>query len=97
MATWLARLDDGTGGCAPAAIEREFRRYLACGILAHGFARARCADCGHDFLIAYSCKGRGVGPSCNTRRMVETAHLAEHVIACLAVRQWVLSVPKRLR
>ena len=98
LATWLALQDDGTGGCAPAAIEREFRRYLACGILAHGFARARCADCGHDFLIAYSCKGRGVGPSCNTRRMVETAaHLAEHVIACLAVRQWVLSVPKRLR
>ena len=43
LATWLALLDDGTGGYAPAAIEREFRRYLACGILAHGFARARCA------------------------------------------------------
>lgn len=37
-------------------IEREFRRYLECD----GFARVRCADCGHDFLIAYSCKGRGV-------------------------------------
>ena len=51
-----------TGGCAPAAVEREFRRYLECGILAHGFARARCADCGHDFLIAYSCKGRDICP-----------------------------------
>jgi len=78
--------------------EREFRRYLDCGILAHGFARARCADCGHDFLIAYSCKCRGVCPSCTTRRMVETAaHLADHVIPRLPVRQWVLSVPKRLR
>ena len=68
------------------------------GILAHGFARARCADCGHDFLIAYSCKCRGVCPSCTTRRMVETAApLADHVIPRLPVRQWVLSVPKRLR
>ncbi|MBN8520242.1 MAG: transposase, partial [Candidatus Accumulibacter sp.] len=34
----------------------------------------------------------------NTRRMVETdAHLADHVFPRLPVRQWVLSVPKRLR
>ena len=98
LATWLALQDDGAGGTAPAATEREFRRYLECGILAHGFARARCGGCGHDFLIAYSCKGRGVCPSCTTRRMVETAaHLADHVIPRLPVRQWVLSVPKRLR
>ena len=29
------------------------------GDVAHGFARARCGDCGHDFLIGYSCKCRG--------------------------------------
>ena len=30
--------------------------------------------------------------------MVETApHLTDHVLPCLPVRQWVLSVPKRLR
>jgi hypothetical protein len=94
LATWLALQEDGAGATAPAAIEREFRRYLECGILAHGFARARCGECGHDFLIAYSCKGRGVCPSCTTRRMVETAaHLADHVIPRLPVRQGVLSVP----
>ncbi len=44
------------------------------------------------------CKGRGVCPSCNTRRMVETAaHLSDHVFPRLPVRQWMLSVPKRLR
>lgn len=59
---------------------------------------ARCDDCGHDYFVAFSCKGRGVCPSCNTRRMVETAaHLADHVFPRLPVRQWVLSVPKRLR
>ena len=98
LATWLALHDEGAGETAPAATEREFRRYLECGILAHGFARARCADCGHDFFVAYSCKCRGVCPSCTTRRMVETAaHLADHVIPRLPVRQWVLSMPKRLR
>ena len=98
LATWLALHDDGCGGHAPALTEREFRRYLECGILAHGFARARCPDCGHDFLVAYSCKGRGICPSCTTRRMVETAaHLVDHVFPRLPVRQWVLSLPKRLR
>ncbi|MFQ5538600.1 MAG: transposase, partial [Gemmatimonadota bacterium] len=42
----------------PSSVERDFRAYLRCGILAHGFAR---------------------------------------VLPWLPVRQWVLSVPKRLR
>ena len=80
FATWfaLAGEGDGDGDPVPSHVEREFRRYLECGILAHGFARARCGQCGHDFLIAFSCKGRGVCPSCNARRMVATAaHLTE--------------------
>ncbi|NIV49573.1 MAG: hypothetical protein GWN46_23635, partial [Gammaproteobacteria bacterium] len=78
--------------------EAEFRRYLECGILAHGFARARCSTCRQDFLVAFSCKGRGICPSCNARRMAETAaHLVDHVFPQVAVRQWVLSFPKRLR
>ncbi len=37
-------------------------------------------------------------PSCNARRMVATAaHLADHVLPDLPLRQWVLAVPKRLR
>lgn len=98
LETWLELASGPSGESPPAYVERTFRRYLECGILAHGFARAYCDECQHDFLIAYSCKGRGVCPSCNTRRMVETAaHLADHVFPRLAVRQWVLSVPKRLR
>jgi hypothetical protein len=79
-------------------VRKAFEKYLECGIFSHGFARARCDDCGHDFLVAFSCKGRGVCPSCTTRRMAETAaHLTDHVFPRLPVRQWVLSVPKRLR
>ena len=98
FATWLDLASGEFGVAPPGYVERTFRRYLECGILAHGFARAYCDTCQHDFLIAYSCKGRGVCPSCNTRRMAETAaHLVDHVFPPLPVRQWVLAVPKRLR
>jgi hypothetical protein len=94
----LARQEHDDGGGVAQHVEGEFRRYLECGILAHGFARARCGECGHDFLIAFSCKGRAVCPSCNARRMAATAaHLVDQVFPPLPVRQWVLSVPKRLR
>ena len=71
---------DGQGDhhTPPAYVEKAFRKYLECGIFAHGFARARCDDSGHDFLVAFSCKGRGVCPSCNTRRMAEAADSGLH-------------------
>jgi hypothetical protein len=50
------------------------------------------------FVIAFSRKGRGVCPSCNGRHMAQTAaHLVDHVIPPVPERQWVISVPKRLR
>ncbi len=98
LETFLALADDPTGAGLPGYVERDFRKYLDCGILARGFARARCKDRGHDYLIAFSCKARGACPSCNIRRMVEiAAHLVDHVIPLVPVRQWVLFLPKRLR
>ena len=74
------------GWGVPRWVEHDFRSYLRCGILAHGFARVRCTDCGHDRLLAFSCKGRGVCPSCNARRMAEVAaHLTDEVIPLLSV------------
>lgn len=55
--TWLdlagAGQFDGQGDHhAPKPYMRKaFEKYLECGIFAHGFARARCGDCEHDFLI----------------------------------------------
>jgi hypothetical protein len=96
--TWLALAAGPEETAPPAYVEQAFRRYLECGILSYGFARAFCAACGHDFLVAFSCRGRAVCPSCNARRMVATAaHLSDHVLPPLPLRQWVLSVPKRLR
>ena len=73
----------------------EFDAFLECGILAHGFLRLRCGDCGHDKLVAFSCKRRGFCPSCGARRTA--AHLVDHVIPRVPVRQWVLSLPIPLR
>ncbi len=82
----------------PVFVEKEFRSFLRCGILAYGFARAHCSHCGYDFLVAFSCKGRGFCPSCNTKRMAETAaYLTDRVFPKVPIRQWVLSFPKRIR
>jgi hypothetical protein len=82
----------------PRFVEREFRSFLSCGILAQGFLRVHCDDCGHDRLVAFSCKGRGFCPSCGGRRMADTAaHLVDRVIPEVPVRQWVLTVPFALR
>ena len=95
--SWLAQAE-AKGDSIPRYIEKGFSRFMDCGILAKGFERVRCDDCGDDFLVAFSCKVRGICPSCNTRRMVFiAAHLVEHIYPIAPVRQWVLSVPKRLR
>ena len=91
-----ASLRDGEG--LPRFVEEEFRAFLRCGWLAGGFARFRCASCGLDRLVAFSCKGRGFCPSCGGRRMAErAAHLVEDVFPEVPVRQWVLSLPHRVR
>jgi hypothetical protein len=36
------------GSALPEFVEREFRDFLTCGVLAHGFARLRCTDCAFD-------------------------------------------------
>jgi hypothetical protein len=91
-----AQLRDGEG--LPAFVERAFRDFLQCGWLAGGFARFRCGACGLDRLVAFSCKGRALCPSCGGRRMAErAAHLVDRVLPDVPVRQWVLSLPHRLR
>ena len=42
----------------PRYVERELRAYLECGILARGFLRTRCQDCGESRIVAFSCKKR---------------------------------------
>ncbi len=98
LASFLAVAAERSGRPLPRYVAEEFRAYLRCGVLAHGFARARCAGCGHEVLVAFSCKLRGVCPSCGGRRMSATAaHLTDRVRPEVPLRQWVLSVPFALR
>jgi len=99
LETFLAEARERSDGRElPQFVEREFREYLRCGILAYGFARFRCRDCTREILVAFSCKGRGFCPSCCGRRMAEmAAHLVDGVLGGLPVRQWVLTLPYRLR
>jgi len=92
----MAAASDGAG--VPRFIEREFRDFLGCGVLARGFARVRCDACRFERLVPFSCKTRAVCPSCGGRRMAEqAAHLVDAVLPFVPVRQWVLTVPHRLR
>lgn len=97
--SFLLHAHESTGQRLPRYVENEFRRYLACGLHAHGFARAVCHDCGEELLLPFSCKLPGICPSRNTRRMSNTAAgLVDRVIAPdLTLRQWVLTVPFELR
>ena len=98
VASFFTQVEEATGTGLPKFVKDEFDAFLECGILAHGFLRLRCADCAHDKLVAFSCKRRGFCPSCGARRMAETAaHLVDHVIPEVPVRQWVLSLPIPLR
>src|SRR5262249_40413045 len=66
LETFLAAAAARTNGVGlPSFIEREFRAFLRCGVLAHGFLRVRCDDCAFERLVPLSCKGRA---ACASRR-----------------------------
>ena len=52
-------------------IKQVIYRYLDYGDMSHGFARVKCKDCGHEYLLAFSCKRRHFCPSCHQKRVVE--------------------------
>jgi hypothetical protein len=89
--------DEGRRG-PPSFVQKTFEAYLTCGLLCLGFLRAICDRCPSSVLIAFSCKKRGLCPSCGARRMEEgTEHIMTRVLPEAPVRQWVLSLPFQLR
>jgi ribosomal protein S27E len=79
-------------------VKQVIYRYLDCGILHHGFARVRCEDCGHEYLLAFSCKRRHFCPSCHQKRVGEFGEwLCREVLKAVPHRHVVLSIPKILR
>jgi hypothetical protein len=64
-------------------------KFLACGILEHGFARIRCDACAREYLLAFSCKCRYFCPSCHAKRLaiwaqwLDTTLLATRKTECV--------------
>ncbi len=52
-------------------IQKVIYRYLNCEALHNGFSRVKCKDCGHKYLLAFSCKRRHFCPSCHQKQVVE--------------------------
>jgi len=62
------------------------------------FARVRCRKYPRELLVAFSCKGRGLCPSCGAKRAAElAAFLVDEVVEDVGHAQWVFTVPKMLR
>ncbi len=79
-------------------IDKTVHKFMQCGDPRHGFARARCPDCRHEFFVAFSCKQRCICPSCAQKRtLLFGLHLADDVCRFVPHRQFVWTIPKRLR
>ena len=79
---------------AVAVVEQYYR----CGDLAQGFTRLHCPNCGHEKLLAFTCKTRGYCPSCHQRKVLQTADwISSSVSFNVPHRQFVFTIPKALR
>ncbi len=73
-------------------------RYLECGDYHQGFARVRCQGCGHEYLLAYSCKRRQFCPSCHHKRCLQFGQwLCREVLRAVPHKHIIMSLPKILR
>src|SRR5438552_2604608 len=95
LATFLAAAERDGG--VPPFVEREFRQFVDCGVgpglrpVSVRWLPRRATSA----VLVQSARGL---PSCGGRRMAErAAHLVDHVLPAAPVRQWVLSLPFRLR
>jgi hypothetical protein len=97
LRVWPTRFVRQHGPLRPV-VERVLREFLKCGLLEHGFARLWCSECRRSVLVAFSCRGRSFCPSCEKKRQLLWAEwLCKEVLADLAHRHVVLTIPRLLR
>jgi ribosomal protein S27E len=79
-------------------LEKVVYRHLNCGDPHNGFARVKCKDCNHEYLLAFSCKRRHFCPSCHQKRVFEFGEwLCMDVLKNIPHRHFIFSIPKILR
>ena len=94
---WESCFEHSYGFLRQSVLE-AFDEYLNCGIILHGCARLHCEHCNHSELLAFSCKRRGLCPSCDAKRALLFAeHLEHEVLLPCPHRHLVFTIPKRLR
>ena len=77
LESFLAYARANYDGGLPRYVEQEISRVHPVRWRPEGFSRAHCDACGHDLLVAFSCHGRSICPSCCGRRM---ANVAAHLV-----------------
>ncbi len=86
-------------------VEESVYEYLRCGDLKEGFARVRCSDCEHEYLLSFICKGRWFCPSryesiptCHAKKVIHFGDLLkENILYPVPHRQYVFTIPVMLR
>ena len=85
------------GKTLPNFVHRTFASYINCGQLKNGFSRLYRKNYQYNRLVTFSCKRRGICPSCMARTMTQRAHRQrQEVIPNVDVRQWILTFPRLL-
>jgi hypothetical protein len=79
-------------------IPEVVNKFFECGDLHHGFARVRCEQCKHEYLLAFSCKGRWFCPSCHQKKVQLFGELlTETILYPVPHRHFTFALPKMLR
>jgi hypothetical protein len=79
-------------------IDNVVWRYLDCGVEEAGFVRLKCDSCGLEKLLTFSCKGRGLCPSCDAKRAAAfAAFLQDDLLEDVGHSLWTFTIPKMLR
>ncbi len=85
-------------GVLRRVIPKVVDKFMGCGDFAKAFARVRCDECSHEYLLAFTCKGCWFCPSCHQKKVqMFGALLAESIFAAVPHRQITFGIPKMLR
>ena len=76
----------------------SFTAASAAGFFITASPQIQCEECGHEHLLAFSCKRRHFCPSCHQKRVVEFGEwVCGEVLKKVPHRHFVFSIPKILR
>jgi ribosomal protein S27E len=94
---WDERFRKGHGPLH-GRLRKLFDEYLKCGDPHHGFLRLRCPGCAEEKIVPFSCKSRGLCPSCSKKRAIAWAErMVEEVLPVVPYAGLVFTIPKMLR